>query len=45
MKAFLMYPDRDFYLGQELPPNETDLADRGRRPALVQRIVRLHQRA
>ena len=25
MKAFLMYPDRDFYLGQELPPNEADL--------------------
>jgi hypothetical protein len=26
MKAFLMYPDQDFYLGQKLPPNETDLA-------------------
>ena len=26
MKAFLMYPDRDFYLGQDLPPNEADLA-------------------
>jgi MutS domain V len=26
VKAFLMYPDRDFYLGQELPPNQTDLA-------------------
>jgi Inorganic pyrophosphatase len=26
MKAFLMYPDRDFYLGQELPPNEAGLA-------------------
>ena len=26
MKAFLMYPDRDFDLGQDLPPNEADLA-------------------
>jgi len=26
MKAFLMYPDRDFRLGQQLPPNETGLA-------------------
>jgi hypothetical protein len=26
MKAFLMYPDRDFYYEQELPPNEADLA-------------------
>ncbi len=26
MKAFLMYPDRDFYLGQDLPPDEADLA-------------------
>jgi len=26
MKAFLMYPDRDSYLGQDLPPNEADLA-------------------
>jgi MutS domain V len=26
MKAFLMYPDRDFYLGQDLPPNEAALA-------------------
>jgi hypothetical protein len=26
MKAFLMYPDRDFYLGQDLPLNEADLA-------------------
>jgi len=26
MKAFLMYPDRDFCLGQDLPPNEADLA-------------------
>ncbi len=25
MKAFLMYPGRDFYLGQDLPPNEADL--------------------
>ena len=25
MKAFLMYPDRDFYLGQDLPTNEADL--------------------
>ena len=25
MKAFLMYPDRDFHLGQGLPPNEADL--------------------
>jgi len=25
MKAFLMYPDRDFYLGQDLPLNEADL--------------------
>jgi MutS domain V len=26
MKAFLMYPDRDFNLEQDLPPNEADLA-------------------
>jgi hypothetical protein len=26
MKAFLMYPDRDFRPGQDLPPNEADLA-------------------
>jgi MutS domain V len=26
MKAFLMYPDRDFYLGQDPPPNEAALA-------------------
>ena len=25
MKAFLMYPDRDFHLRQGLPPNEADL--------------------
>ncbi len=25
MKAFLMYPGRDFYLGQDLPPNEAGL--------------------
>jgi hypothetical protein len=25
MKAFLMYPDRDFHLGQDLPPNEAAL--------------------
>jgi hypothetical protein len=25
MKAFLMYPDRDFYPGGDLPPNEADL--------------------
>ncbi len=25
MKAFLMYPDRDFDLERDLPPNETDL--------------------
>jgi hypothetical protein len=25
MKAFLMYPDRDLQLGQDLPPNEADL--------------------
>ena len=25
MKAFLMYPDQDFHLGQDLPPNEADL--------------------
>ena len=26
MKAFLMYPDRDFDLEQDLPPNEADLS-------------------
>jgi MutS domain V len=26
MKAFLMHPDRDFHLRQDLPPNEADLA-------------------
>jgi MutS domain V len=26
VKAFLMYPDRDFYFGQDLPPNEADLS-------------------
>jgi hypothetical protein len=26
MKAFLMYPDRDFDLGRDLPPNEADLS-------------------
>jgi hypothetical protein len=26
MKAFLMYPDRDFHLDQDLPPNEAGLA-------------------
>jgi len=25
MKAFLLYPDRDFDLGRDLPPNEADL--------------------
>jgi hypothetical protein len=25
MKAFLMYPDRDFDLERDLPPNEADL--------------------
>jgi len=25
MKAFLMYPDRDFHLQKDLPPNEADL--------------------
>ena len=35
MKAFLMYPDRDFDLKRDLPPNEADLSQRpgARRPA------------
>jgi hypothetical protein len=27
MKVFLMYPDRDFQLGEGLPPNAAELTD------------------